>query len=107
MTASHSPINAAMVSGGQPEQPKRVRHFVHYETHTGQIRHNYTVVTFSGARAGADDHNWAHAQRIAARHNPDAEKLSKVILEGGEHPNLRHKIDPKTKSLLLRNTLVG
>jgi hypothetical protein len=100
MTPSHLPSNAAMVAGKSAEPPERIRHFVHYEPHTGQIRHVYTVVTFHLAHAGADDHHWFHARKIAEKHNPDSAKLDKVLLEG-EQPTPRHKIDPGTQKLVI------
>jgi hypothetical protein len=48
MTFSHLPIMRA--AGKSPEPPERVRYFVHYELHTGQIKHIYTVLKFQRAR---------------------------------------------------------
>jgi hypothetical protein len=44
--------------------------------------------------------HWFHAQNIAEKHNSDAAKLDKVLLEG-EKTTPRHKIDSGTRKLVL------
>jgi hypothetical protein len=100
MTLSHPLNNVVMVAGKSAEPAERVRHFIHYEPGTGQIRHVYTVSTFHRAHAGSDDDHWFRAQKIAEKHNPEAAKLDKVLVEG-EQPTPRHKIDPGTRKLVL------
>jgi hypothetical protein len=93
-------IPTLLVTGKSLETPERVRHFVHYEPGTGQIRHVYSVLTFNGAYASSDDDHWSLAYKIAERHNPDAAKLDKILVEG-EQPTPRHKINPRMRKLIL------
>jgi len=97
---STPPPHLAIISGKNTEAPERVRHFVHYEPDTGQIKHVYSVATFPGAHASTEHDHWRRAQRIAEKHNPDAARLDKVVLEG-ERPTPRHKIDPGKRRLIL------
>lgn len=101
MTESNSPVGFAAGPGQPPASIERVRYFMHYEPRAGLIRHLHTVVTFKGADASSDEHHWTQAGKIAARHNPRADRLEKIVLEGGEKPTPRHRIDHKSGKLVL------